>query len=136
MNASKQLLRENAGNFTVRGNLTSPAWRKVPAQTATADTRRKHRRFAVLVFAGIAIFAYPLGRAFAGLPPEEFEGLGVIACFFAYAGIFLWRLNRAFTQDSLEAETSEDEVALPAAGTSRAAALQEAHPATQPQSRT
>jgi hypothetical protein len=89
-----------------------------------------------LVFAGIAIVAYPLGRALAGLPHQEFEGLGVIACFFTYAGIFLWRVSRALTQDSLQAETSKNAVTLPAAGTSEPAASQEEGPAMQPKPRT
>jgi hypothetical protein len=131
MNTSKQLLRENTGNFTVHENLTSPAWRKVPAHTATADARRKHRRLAVLVFAGIAIFGYPVRRALAGLPHQEFEGLGVIACFLTYIGIFLWRVSRALTRDSQQAKTSEGEVTLPAAGASESAASQEEPPATQ-----
>jgi len=135
MNTSKQLLRESSGNFTIHGSLVSRAERRMNA-LAPGDARRKHRHLAVLIFGGIALVAYPLGRALAGLPRQEFEGLGVAACFLTYAGIFLWRVSRALTQDSLQAETSEDEVALPAAGTSEPAASQEEHPATQPKPRT
>ena len=135
MNTSKQLLRENAGNLAVHGNLISRAWRKVPEPTPAADARRKHRQFAVLIFWGIALVAYPLRWALAGLPRQEFEGLGAVACALGYVGIFLSRVFRALEQDSLQAETPDDAVALPVAHTSEPGASQEEHPAMQSEPR-
>jgi hypothetical protein len=76
---------------------------------------------------GTALVAYPLRQALAGFPRQEFEGLGVVACFFAYAAIFLWQVSRAMTQESHEAETANDAIILPP---------QEKQPAIQPQPRT
>jgi len=103
MNTSKQLPRESPGNFTIHGSLVSPAERKT-SMLAPDEATRKHRRLTVLIFGGIALVAYPLGRALVGLPRQEFEGLGVAACFLTYVGIFLWRVSRALTQDSLQTE--------------------------------
>lgn len=128
MNTPKQMLTENPGNFAVHGCLVSHARRETPGRAPVADARGRHQRLAALIFGGIALVAYPLGRALAGLPRQEFEGLGVVACFFAYAGIFLWRLNRAFTQDSLDAETSADATTR----NSEPDPLREEHPAIQP----
>ena len=111
MNTTKQMATENPGNFAVRGSLVSRTRRETPRGTPAADARRKHYQLAALIFGGIALVAYPLGRALAGLPHQEFEGLGVAACFFTYAGIFLWRMERAMTQESLQAETPNEAAA-------------------------
>ena len=108
MNTTKQLLTESPGNIAMHGNLVSRAERKTSV-LAPDDTMRKHRQLAVLVFGGIALVAHPLGRALAGLPRQEFEGLGAVVCALAYVGIFLSRVIRALKQDSLQAETSKEE---------------------------
>ena len=105
------MVTENPGNFAVRGSLVSRARRETPMRGPAADARKKHRQLAALIFGGITLVAYPLGRALAGLPLQEFEGLGVAACFFTYAGIFLWRMERAMTQESLQAEIPNEAVA-------------------------
>jgi hypothetical protein len=128
MNTTKQMVTENSGNFAIHGSLVSRAERNTSV-LAPHDVTRKHRHSAVLIFGGIALVAYPLGRALAGLPHQEFEGLGVAACFFVYAGIFLWRMNRAMTQESLRAETLNESVTR----VSEPNALQVEHAATQPE---
>ena len=135
MNTTKQLLRENSGNLTVHGMLTSDAWRQVPEPAAAADTRRKHRQLAAFIFGGIALVAYPLGQALAGLPRQEFEGLGAVGCALAYVGIFLSRVVRALKQDSLQAETPNDTLASSVAQTSEPGVPEEERPATQPELR-
>ena len=104
MNTPKQLLTRNPGDFAVHRSLISRAWQETPGHNPAAVARRKHWRLAVLIFGGIALVAYPLCRALAGLPLQEFEGLGAFGCAAAYIGIFLWRMSRALTQDSLQAE--------------------------------
>ena len=131
MNTTKQMATENPGNFAVRGSLVSRTRRETPRGTPAADARRKHYQLAALIFGGIALVAYPLGRALAGLPRQEFEGLGVAACFFTYAGIFLWRMNRALTQDNLQAEAPNEAVTR----ISEPNASQEEHTATQSEPR-
>ena len=106
MNTTKQMVTENSGDFAIHGSLVSRAERKTSV-LAPHDATTKHRHPSVLIFGGIALVAYPLGRALAGLPRQEFEGLGVVACVFSCAGIFLWLMNRALTQDSLQADMSE-----------------------------
>ena|SRR5882724_5752718 len=132
MNTTKQMVTENPGNFAVDGSLVSRAQRETPGRGPAAIARGKDHRLAAFIFAGIALVAYPLGRALAGLPRQEFEGLGVAFCFFAYAGIFLWRMSRALTQDSLQAATPNDAMALPDAQTSEPGVSENEHPATQP----
>jgi len=129
MNTTKQMVTENSGNFAVHGSLVSRARREIPGRAPVANAQRKHRQLAAFIFGGIALVAYPLGRALAGLPRQEFEGLGVVACFFAYAGIFLWRMNRALTQDSLQAETTNEAV------TRSSEPSEEEHTATQSEPR-
>lgn len=105
MNTTKQTVIENPGSFAVHGSFVSRVRRETLGREPAANARIKHRQLAVLIFGGIALVAYPLGEALAGLPLQEFEGLGVAACFFSYAGIFLWRVNPALAQDSLQAQS-------------------------------
>jgi hypothetical protein len=127
MNTTKQMVTENSGNFTVPGSLVSRARRETPGRAPAANARKKHHQHAAFIFLGIALVAYPLVQALAGLPRQEFEGLGVAACFFIYVGIFLWRVSRALTQDSLQAETSNGAVTQ----TSESNPSQEENTATQ-----
>jgi hypothetical protein len=127
MNTRKQLLSESPGNFAVHENLISRAQREMPERTPAVGAQRNYRRLAILIFGGIALVAYPLRQALAGLPRQEFEGLSVVACFFTYAGIFLWQVSRALAQDSREAESAIH---------ARTLSPQEEQPATHPQPRT
>jgi hypothetical protein len=63
----------------------------------------------VISLSGVAVFVHLLRSAF-GYPPltgQEFEGLGIVLCAFAYIGIFIWRLSRALQRDAREVEASE-----------------------------
>jgi Na+-transporting methylmalonyl-CoA/oxaloacetate decarboxylase gamma subunit len=127
MNTPKQLLSESPGNFAVHENLISREQRKMLERTPAVGARRNHQRLAILIFGGIALVAYSLRQALAGLPHQEFEGLGVVACFLTYVAIFLWQVGRAMTQESREAVRLNDTAILP---------RQEKQPTVQPQSRT
>jgi protein-S-isoprenylcysteine O-methyltransferase Ste14 len=114
MNTPKQLLRENAGHFTVSGRVISPAWHETPERAPASDRRTKYRRIAGVILGLIAVSAYPLHQELVRLPLQEFEGLGGVACVLAGAGFYLWQMHRALTKDSEQAETSNHTATLPA----------------------
>jgi hypothetical protein len=113
MNALEQSLTESHDSLHVIAPHISRAASKTPRRMLTQFTRRKHSALPALAFViyltGLAVLVH-FGRAALGNPPftrNEFEGLGIDLCAFAYIGIFIWRLSRALRRDAQEVEASE-----------------------------
>jgi hypothetical protein len=121
MNVLEQSLTENHENLIVDGPQISRAASETPRRVLTQLARRKHSALPALAFAtflaGLAVLVHFL-RSETGdlpLPRNEFEGLGIVLCAFAYIGIFIWRLSRALQRDAQEVEASEKPLEIPAA---------------------
>jgi len=110
MNALEQPLKQGHEKRIVNAPLTSRAPSSTPGQVRTQSARTKHGEslaLAFVVFLSAIVFLIHFLRSRIGefpLPPEEFDGLGVVACALAYVALFLWRLSRAFKRDAQQFE--------------------------------
>ena len=118
MNTLEQPLRKAHEDLTVyRPRISRPASR--------APRRALKRRWWLLALAlafvvplsGIALLVHLLRSALGdpALPPQEFEGLGIVVCALAYIGIFLWRLTFVFEREAQQVEASEKPSEIPSA---------------------
>jgi|SRR5439155_15290690 len=116
MNTLEQPLRKAHEDLTVyRPRISRPASR--------TPRRALKRRWWLLVLAfvvplsGIALLVHLLRSALGdpALPPQEFEGLGIVVCALAYIGIFLWRLSRVLEREAQQVENSEKPSEIPSA---------------------
>ena len=99
------------------------------SRTASRTPRRALSRFAprrrwgfpalalVISLSGIALLVHLLRSALGdpALPPQEFEGLGIVVCALAYIGIFLWGLTCVFEREAQQVEASEKPSEIPSA---------------------
>ena len=113
MNALEQPLRKSHEKPGGDAPPTSRAASKMPRDVHTKTARREHREFpalAFVVFLSAIVLLIHFLRSRMGhfpLPPQEFDGLGVVGCALAYVALFLWRLGRAFKRDAEQVEASE-----------------------------
>ena len=118
MNTLEQPLRKAHEDLTVyRPRISRPASR--------TPRRALKRRWWLLALAlafvvplsGIALLVHLLRSALGdpALPPQEFEGLGIVVCALAYIGIFLWRLSRVLEREAQQVENSEKPSEIPSA---------------------
>ena len=118
MNTLEQPLRKAHEDLTVyRPRISRPASR--------TPRRALKRRWWLLALAlafvvplsGIALLVHLLRSALGdpALPPQEFEGLGIVVCALAYIGVFLWRLSRALEREAQQFEASEKPSEIPSA---------------------
>ena len=79
--------------------------------------RRRRGAFLVVPLSGIALLVHLLRSALGdpALPPQEFEGLGIVVCALAYIGIFLWGLTCVFEREAQQVEASEKPSEIPSA---------------------
>ena len=118
MNTLEQPLRKAHEDLTVyRPRISRPASR--------APRRALKRRWWLLALAlafvvplsGIALLVHLLRSALGdpALPPQEFEGLGIVVWALAYIGIFLWGLTCVFEREAQQVEASEKPSEIPSA---------------------
>ena len=116
MNTLEQPLSKAHEDLTVyRPRISRPASR--------TPRRALKRRWWLLVLAfvvplsGIALLVHLLRSALGdpALPPQEFEGLGIVVCALAYIGIFLWGLTCVFERETQQVEDSEKPSEIPSA---------------------
>ena len=58
----------------------------------------------LLPLTAIGVAIYLLRDVLSDLLRQEFQGLGAVFCFLAYAGLFLWCVSLALAQDTRQAE--------------------------------
>ena len=118
MNTLEQPLRKAHEDLTVyRPRISRPA-----SRTPRRGLKRRWWLLAlalafVVPLSGIALLVHLLRSALGdpALPPQEFEGLGIVVCALAYIGIFLWRLTFVFEREAQQVEASEKPSEIPSA---------------------
>ncbi len=117
MNTLEQPLRKAHEDLTV----DRPRISRAATRTLSRFARRRRGAFLALAFvvplSGIAVLVHLLPSALGdpALPPQEFEGLGIVVCALAYIGIFLWRLACVFEREAQQVEDSEKSSEIPSA---------------------
>src|SRR6266550_50038 len=121
MNTLEQPLRESHEDLMADEPRISRTPSRTPRRALIRFARRRRWDFLAVAFVmylgGIAVLVHLLRSVF-GNPPltrQEFEGLGIVLCAFAYIGIFLWRLTRALERGAQQVEASEKRSEIPSA---------------------
>ncbi len=119
MNTLEQPLRDSHEDLMIDGPRISRTAPRTPRRALIRFARKRRSDFLglalVISLSGIAVLVHLLRSAF-GNPPltrQEFEGLGIVFCFLAYMGIFLWLVSRALEREAQQVEASEKPSGIP-----------------------